>query len=286
MKMSPKERMIVKQADRLCRAIDRSFASDKCPFDMELARDLEVARAAAGHLRWTYPVDYEYQFIEPENRISSMLSGPFFTSTDHPWPVDAKGTPLEPICQIDLTLPSEISGLALGDGLLQVWMDGVEGRLRCILERDAQVDKLTDVPQAAKDHIWPLAKGRSLFEQTDLWTHGYLMTGIYEPVITIPSGLTVDLDRLPCDIPNKPIVSAIAALNDALAEDIESRSTGSICFFGNFDSIQYREIDCPEALLLMESGDIFLWGDCGNAQVFYEPKKSGEIEFSFEWSCP
>ena len=285
MRVSAEERQIIKAADRLHKAIDRAFAHDNCPFSMALARELEVFRDAAAHLRWSYPVTCELQAITPEQRLGTMFSGPLFTSEVHPWPMDKKGNPLEPICQIDLTLPSQISGLLLGDGLLQVWMDGVDGRIRLIAMGEVGLSTLTPVPENIRDHVWRHPKAMHVYGKSDAWTHGHVVTGVYEPVLTIPETLVNAFDEKP-DFPGKKLNAIFDAMESALQEcDNNDQGPGQIGFFGNFSNIQYREIECPDALLVLESGDIFLWGDCGNSQIFYEFDKEGKPKFSFDWSC-
>lgn len=285
MRVSAEERQIIKAADRLHKAIDRAFAHDNCPFSMALARELEVFRDAAAHLRWSYPVTSELQAITPEQRLETMFSGPLFTSEAHPWPMDKKGNPLEPICQIDLTLPSQISGLLLGDGLLQVWMDGVDGRIRLLARDEVGLRALTEVPAKIRDHVWHHTKAMRVYGQSEPWTHGHVITGVYEPVLTIPETLVNAFDEKP-EFSGKRLNKIFDEMEISLQNDaLIDQGPGEIGFFGNFSNIQYREIDCPDALLVMESGDIFLWGDCGNAQIFYEFDKEGKPNFSFDWSC-
>jgi uncharacterized protein YwqG len=88
------------------------------------------------------------------------------------------------------------------------------------------------------------------------------------------------------DFPGKKLNAIFDEMESVLQDnDVNDQSPGEIGFFGNFSNIQYREIECPDALLVLESGDIFLWGDCGNAQIFYEFDKEGKPNFSFDWSC-
>ena len=44
--------------------------------------------------------------------------------------------------------------------------------------------------------------------------------------------------------------------------------------------------EMPSCLLAFESSWPFIWGDCGNAQIFYKKNNvDGRLEFSFAWSC-
>lgn len=94
------------------------------------------------------------------DRCASMLSGPLFTSTKHPWPklsesrngdkVQVEGF-CEPILQIQMDLLSRVAGQRFKRGLVQVWMDGCDSVVRFIPERDAQADALGPVPADVLD---------------------------------------------------------------------------------------------------------------------------------------
>lgn len=91
MRVTSDDRKMINAANRLHKALDRAFSHDNCPFSMELARELEVFRSAAAHLRWSYPVLCELQTVTPKERLATMFSGPLYTSDLHPWPVDKRG---------------------------------------------------------------------------------------------------------------------------------------------------------------------------------------------------
>ena len=285
MRVTSDDRKMINAANRLHKALDRAFSHDNCPFSMELARELEVFRSAAAHLRWSYPILCELQTVTPKERLATMFSGPLYTSELHPWPVNKRGKPFEPICQIDLTIPSQLSGLMLGDGLLQLWMDGVFGCLRLLPKHEVQISALTPVADSVINHVWNHPKAMRLHGTNDPWLQGHCVSAVLDPVLTIPQTLVSRFDERP-ELSGKMLNAAFDAMESALqADSAISRGAGQFGFFGNFYNIQYDEIDCPEALLLMETGDVFSWGDCGNAQIFYEFDKGGKVKFSFDWSC-
>lgn len=285
-KGSAKERAFAKRAEQFCRSIDRAFAADNCPFSLEQAREIQLFRDRADHLRWAHPVEVKRSLIEPTHRLSAMFSGPLYTDEAYPWPHEKKGTPFEPICQVDLAIPSELSGTFFGDGLLQLWIeDSTEGRLRLIPREHVQESRLTPPPPSATNHVWPNPKAFELFEQRSTWTHGYTVSAIRPPVLTIPDTLVSAFDELPSFVGQR-LAQAFAKMEQALQDEaVVGQHPGEIGFFGNFSTIQYDSINHPETLLIMESGEIFMWGDHGNAQIFYEPNKAGAFDFSFEWSC-
>lgn len=285
---SVKERALIKRADQFCRSIDRAFAAKNCPFSIEQASHIETFRLAADHLRWSYPAKISYMQIEPEHRLATMFSGPLYTDEANPWPHDKRGRPLEPICQIDLAVSSTLGDLHFGDGLLQLWMeDSIYGRLRLVPKHQVQLKSLTPVPFSAIQYVWPNPRGFRFFRESNDWSHGYVMTAVSTPVMTVPNTLVSVFDNIPIP-PNAGmrLRQAFDAMERSLQNnEVVDQSPGEIGFFGNFSSIQYDEIDSPEVLIAMESGCMFMWGDCGNAQIFYAPNKSGNFDFSFEWSC-
>lgn len=56
-------------------------------------------------------------------------------------------------------------------------------------------------------------------------------------------------------------------------------------FFGIFSLIHYDVVMKPRTLLALESKPCFMWGYCGNAQIFYGFMTDGETKFTFSWSC-
>lgn len=273
-----------------CRAIDREFASDNCPFDIETAREIEWYRANADHARWSYPIDCSFIAVEPRHRLEAMFSGPLFISEKHPWPTNKKGNPLEPICQIDLPRLPKLGNLFFGDGLLQLWMDEDEDDLfkpflRLIPFSEACLQELASVPSMMMHHKWTHPRARRLAGTSSEWTHGFVVSAVQKPVLTIPSGLC-NLDDTP---PNtRPsLLKAFHAMDGALkANEVITECPGEIGYFGNFDFIQYHCVDCPDTLITMKEYEgIFWWGDCGRAQIFYAPNKDGGFDFSFDFCC-
>lgn len=284
MRLNVKERKIINAASRLSKAISRAFSHENCPFTMEQAREIDKFREAADHLRWSYPLRCRLRKVSTNDRLKTMFSGPLYTSDLHPWPVDKKGQPLEPICQIDLTIPSRLSSTRLGDGLLQLWMDGAHGHLRLLPQNCVRLTSLTSVPSWIGDYVWKHPKALRLKGKCTYWNEGYLVDAIDRPVLTVPDTLVAAMDERPT-ISGKLLNLAFDALENALkSEDLSDESLCELGLFGNFANIQYREIDRPDTLLVMESGALFTWGDCGNAQIFYRINSDGSVSFSFDWS--
>ena len=62
--------------------------------------------------------------------------------------------------------------------------------------------------------------------------------------------------------------------------------TSNCHLFGTFSEIQYATDERPPPLFCFESDEFgLMWGDGGNAQLFYKLESSGAPTFTFEWSC-
>lgn len=287
-KLSKSERALLNQMGRLCRAVDREFASDSCPFDMETAREIERYRASADHARWSYPVDCSFIAVEPRHRLESMFSGPLFISEKHPWPTNKKGIPFEPICQIDLASLSKLGDLFLGDGLLQLWIDEhdlFKPLLRLVPEREVNLQELVAVPSMIMNHKWTYPRALRLADARSEWTHGFVVSAVHKPVLTIPGSLCNLDDTPPKTRPR--LLKAFHAMDDAIrANEVNTDCPGEIGYFGNFDLIQYDCVDCPDTLITMKEYEgIFWWGEAGQAQIFYAPNKDGGLNFTFDFCC-
>ncbi len=109
---------IAKTADRLVAAIDELLAAATeiaLPGD-----DLRFLCARVKSERTGYPFVLEERPAQEVNRLGSVLLGPVFTSKAHPWPLDAVGSPMAPLCQLNMAhVPTAVEGL---DGLVQVWL--------------------------------------------------------------------------------------------------------------------------------------------------------------------
>ncbi|MFC7409485.1 helicase associated domain-containing protein [Hydrogenophaga atypica] len=105
-------------ADRLIASVEGLFATGTkttLPED-----DLGFLCARVKSARTGYPFVLEEHPAQSVNRLGSVLLGPVFTSKAHAWPVDADGSPMAPLCQLNTAYaPKTFEGL---DGLVQVWL--------------------------------------------------------------------------------------------------------------------------------------------------------------------
>jgi len=236
-------------------------------FDAKL-KDIEAGKPA-----WFF--DLVEIPVAKVDRRGSMLAGPFFTSSEYPWP-EANGKHDVPIVQVDLRDFSRLSGKNLGDGLLQVWMvgDSLNGDVR-VIPRNV-VDNaalLNDVPTTATmDSNWGCF-AECLNGGID---EVYVIKGFQDPVFSMYCNIE-DLDWGLEDVPE------IAEFKE-LASKIEGNETGHHAF-GSFSRVQYSPGECADVLIALDSDLPFSWGDSGNAQIFYKVGKNGDPEFWFNWSC-
>lgn len=281
-----KAQKILSAAKILVSAIDTCLSQCGAQLDAMEVEQLDELRKAAMALKWTYPAKYKFKKLSRENRTKSLISGPLYISERYTWPFDNDGKPLEPICQLILSEIGSIADIYLGRGLLQLWMSNGIGTLRLIPDGDVKIDQLLDVPDEITTFVWESPMADHFYGTANRWTHGYVIAGVQTRILTIPSKLLSLVEDRGPEFSSKSVEKAFEALVEIWRNGgMSPPPPGDLSFFGNFAPIQYDESEKPDALLLMESGDIFTWGDCGNAQIFYRADQCGKVEFSFDWSC-
>ena len=222
---------------------------------------------------------------------ASMLKGPLFVSEQYPWPTGRQGKPLAPVLQFDLRIATGIqrdSGLFehpvdFGDGLLQVWFDNnsISDAICRVVPR-SQVDpkELLPIP----GDLYPAPRCQDFIDVD--WTEGApvsVIKSLRPPRFTIQSHFGFDVD--PRVFPRR-FRPKCRRLSDLLTwlEGFPADASGHH-LFGTFYGVQYSADEMPTCFLQLDSYVPFLWGDSGTAQVFYEVQTTGEIKFSFDWSC-
>lgn len=102
-----------------------------------------------------YPLILEERPPHSIDRLGSVLLGPVFTSERHQWPVNATGTPMVPLCQLNTEhFPRQLNGAARG--LIQVWLSprdwsGKETSIRVVPSDDLDVAALSPIIQTDED---------------------------------------------------------------------------------------------------------------------------------------
>ncbi|UCU92318.1 WGR domain-containing protein [Hydrogenophaga taeniospiralis] len=245
---------------------------------------------------WAWDPVYEGRPQHEIDRLGDVVMGPLFTSHSYEWPY-RDGLPMAPLIQLDLERASQRGGVALGDGLVQVWMPhkALAGELqyvRVVPRTSVDRSDLTPVPAMppeldplqSLDGVWNEELGRSVLApafQIVAW-------GDMRYTTTLAQGMQsyYKLKRLTSD---PALAKEIDAFDKALAALVQTPSARfssvNAHLFGTFSEIQYAPQDRPQPLFCFDGEDFGLvWGDGGNAQLFYTLGEGGEVTFSFDWS--
>lgn len=230
------------------------------------------------------------------DRLGDVVMGPLFTSQAYEWPC-RDGLPMAPLLQLDLERASHLGGVALGHGLVQVWMphkavDGQEQFVRVVPRRSVDRSALTPVPAMPSeldplqklDWIWNEKLGRSepppAF-QIVAWGNRRYTTPVAQ-------GLQSHY-KLKLLTSDPALAKEIEGFDHALATLVQGPcarfSSANTHLFGTFSEIQYAVQDRPQPLFCFDDEAFGLvWGDGGNSQLFYALGAKGEVIFSFDWS--
>jgi hypothetical protein len=238
---------------------------------------------------WAYPVNSKSVETSKIDRLSPMLIGPLFTSDRHPWPMQG-GRYLEPLIQFDLEWIGEKAQVNLGKGILQLWLDSLselEGHhYRIIPKEDFDKDFVSSMPSDINRHYFEDSLYFAGYEDSWLDEEGpavsVVMTEIGEPIMTWHRSLRDSLEDLAYNMADD-YAPPISEYLEILPAD---SPTPTPHFFGISDPVQYDPAEMPPCLLALDSQGPYIWGDCGNAQLFYLPREDGTIHFDFAWSCP
>lgn len=221
------------------------------------------------------------------DRLGDVVMGPLYTCQAHEWPYRDE-LPMAPLIQLDLARASQMSGLPLGDGLVQVWMPhkavaGADQYVRVVPRAAVDRAGLTPVP-AMPSELDPL-------QSLDAQAQAFQIVSWGDKRYTTPLAQGFqnyyELKQLTTD---PAIAKEIKAFDKALASLVQG-SSGPFSpvnahLFGTFAEIQYAPQDCPQPLFCFDGGAFGLeWGDAGNAQLFYAIGVAGKVSFSFDWSC-
>lgn len=229
------------------------------------------------------------------DRLGEVIMGPLYSCQDFPWP-EASGFPMAPLIQLDLHKASEIGGVSLGDGLLQVWMPhevvSTPLFIRVVPKAFVDVSKLTPAvvipeemsPLQIRDTVWNDAQEEFVPRQA------FQITG-YEPKRFTCQMAHPIQDNYPLktltDVPEtqKLIKDFDKKLKPLLKKGLKGFHPGGCHLFGTFARVQYSANEVPQPLFCFDSDDLgFMWGDGGNAQLFYEIDNDGQVRFTFDWS--
>jgi hypothetical protein len=213
----------------------------------------------------------ERQLPSEMDRTASMLSGPFFTSTEFPAPTSESAL-LYPIVQIDLRAISALMALPLGDGLLQLWYRGdeFEGEVIVVPRSAVVAEAVTVFPVELPDG--PLAS-LPLHWSSDPLGDGVLqIVGLRSTGVQCQDGHVEMYCRALHDKMSPELLHLLTRFRET------ATFVDSIHMFGTFYPIHYSSDDvCMRCLFNIPD-----WGPSGcNAQVFYNVEPDGSVDFSF-----
>lgn len=218
-----------------------------------------------------------------------MFIGPLFTSDKHPWPRNARRY-MEPLIQFDLEWAGQLENVNLGKGILQLWLGSCWSEfktheIRIIPKEDFLPELLTPIPKVINrryfgDNSYFAGEEYSWLDKKNEGA-AVIMTQISKPKITWHRSLRDVLDDLAYNMGDEN-ATPIHEFLEILPAKSPSPTPH---FFGICNPVQYDAADMPPCLLALESEGPYMWGDSGNAQLFYLAEEDGTTQFGFAWSC-
>ena len=278
---------------RLKELIDEICAGTNAEYREELC-NAYASQFNAGAWAWD-PITKSVEDSKVD-RLGEVIMGPIYTCAEYDWP-SKDGKPMAPLIQLDLAKASEIGGVNLGYGLLQVWMPhkaiaGKDQLIRVVPKEFVGVEKQTPVVALPED-LDPLqCREEEWDDDADDFVPAlaYQISGYAPKRYSIPLRPIKDNHEIK-DITSNPALLGKIKEFDKLLQTSKKKGPKSIgtsnChLFGAFSEIQYAAHERPLPLFCFESDEFgLMWGDGGNAQLFYKLGPSGEPTFTFEWSC-
>ena len=256
--------------------------------DDELNYYFENIEAMLNCFAWSYPINSTIITTPDVDRMAPMLIGPLFTSEIHPWPMKDDRF-LEPLIQFDLEWVGKLANKNLGNGILQLWLDSLseldDHEIRIIPKQDFLPELISPIPEIINLNYFEdnsLFAGE-MFGWLDQENEGasVVITETGTPTLTWHRGLRDALHEIAYNMDGEDAAR--------IAEFLEFLPTKSPSptphFFGICAPVQYDAADMPSCLLALDSQGPYIWGDCGNAQIFYESQADGSVTFHFAWSC-
>lgn len=293
--------------------LDAREQSDQLPSEVARLRELigeiclganedyreELCATFASHFKaaaWAWDPITKSLIDDKVDRLGEVILGPIYTCSEYDWPT-ADGYPMAPLIQLDLAKASKIGGVNFGEGLIQVWMPhkavvGKDQYIRVVPKEFVEAKRLTPVVDLPED-IDPLQVRE---EEWDDEADDFLPAPAYQIIGYAPKRYTIQLRSIKDNHTIKDITSSTALLGKIKEFDkllltskkkgVKSIRASNCHLFGTFCDIQYTPEEKPLALFCFESDEFgLMWGDGGNAQLFYEIDSEGCPVFSFDWSC-
>lgn len=262
-------------------------------FDSRSAKDSKSYEDGLATASWAWVPDFRKVAPNEVNRKGDLLLGPLFCSAEDPWP-EEDGEPMIPLLQIDLKNASNLGGVDLGTGMLQVFcrqqdQQGQDIYTR-VIERDSLANQeLTEAPTFS-DEIGGFASlAWAQVDSNDRRSYGgecLQITGYTEKKFTLwmPSAIADEFGLSKVDAVLK---AKIDEFDKIISDNSDAWRPNGFHLFGTFSPIQYYPGERDKVLFTLESEHGFNFGD-GQAQIFYSFHKDHPewgAFFMFEWSC-
>jgi hypothetical protein len=238
-------------------------------------------RALAQHQRFRFAMSTEYRDIGEIDRTTSMISGPFFTSAEFPWPAEPEGW-IEPLFQIDLDVASEVAGFCVGNGLVQLWMND-QGSIVCHIPRTAV--RMGEVTPVSCDQIdLGGERDRNIYNVEARQTReacwklgGHQWIGqsqrsldLHQMITMVLEGEILDREEKYPDYVLKDAKECVRMINVIQSGRNRPVSTANATLFGNYNPSNWDA--GPEAVLLnYQSDQIIDFGSEAGGILFYSP---------------
>jgi NAD-dependent DNA ligase/predicted DNA-binding WGR domain protein len=232
--------------------------------------------------------------VEPSqmDRLGNVLRGPVYACDGYEWPTQS-GYPMVPFIQLDLEYCGRVGGVELGSGLLQAFMghgkiSPEDALIRVIPRSSISRERLLPVPEfgngikAFSDVSWATQE----YDAEDEDCQALQIVNFARPRFGISRIEKMrefdDMKSLRTMGLTDELIKKWDALADALGKKFQPTA---FHLFGTFFPIQYVASERSTPLFCFESEKYgFNFGD-GNGQIFYDKLKSGDVVFSFDWSC-
>ena len=279
--------------------------------------DLELRRQC-----WAWRAEGKMVRFAEVDRLGQHYCGPMYTCKGYGWPMTPAGYPCLPLVQLDLKKASDICGVELGDGLLQLFETcdynspkGSEGYfLRTIpghrvsqtemspLPRwtEAKVHKLRMLETYSYDH--ELAPDYPCFQISAFSKKQFLYFGPEYELLDYTWEVADKAEKELEGARLKRFKELYAQLGDRIGSllAIMAKQRGGTHLFGSFYSIQYSAAEVPIPLFCIHKGrddssrepfsnrrlsGRFELGDSGNGQILIYRDKRGKPCFRFRWTC-
>lgn len=244
---------------------------------------------------WSWRPLVEEVADDKVDRLGEVIMGPMFSSQEYPWPEES-GFPMAPLIQLDLRNASQLGGVELGDGLLQVWMPHKAVTTPLFIRmvpREFVKASLLSPTIAIPDEMSPLQKREEVWndeQEAFVPRQAFQIMGYQSPRFTCQIQHLIQDNypvKLLTDVPETQslIKNFDKKLKKLIKRGPKGFWPGDCHLFGTFLRVQYAASEVPKPLFCFESEDFgFMWGTGGNAQLFYEVGSDGQIKFSFDWA--